>query len=94
VAKRKPWTVPENYVRVSPATELRKIGLPILLNFGWALAMLSLIPGASGTPFSVMRLYSPDFGMLALASAVIAIVWGIVQVGLRARGLLSAECSV
>ncbi len=83
VSKRRPWSVQEQHIPVSPAIELRKIGLPVVLNFGWAACVLSLIPGASGTPFSVMKLYVPDFGFFATASAVLAVVWGTAQVVLR-----------
>jgi hypothetical protein len=88
VSKRRPWTVQEQHIPVSPAIELRKIGLPVVLNFGWAACVLSLIPGASGTPFSVMKLYVPDFGFFATASVVVGVTWGTAQVVLRVGCLL------
>jgi CubicO group peptidase (beta-lactamase class C family) len=90
--KRKPWVVLDKHVPVSILVELRKIGLPILLNYGWAICVLSLLPGASGTPFSVMKLYVPDFGFFATVSVVLAIGWGTAQVVLRAGGI--AKCRV
>jgi len=88
--RRRPWIVQEKHLPVSFIVELRKIGLPILLNFGWAFAVLSLLPGASGTPFSVMKLYVPDYGFFATASVIVAVAWGTMQVVLRVRGLLRA----
>ena len=81
--RRRPWRVLEAHLPVSVLTELRKIGLPILLNFGWAAFVLYALPSASGTPFSVMKLYVPDFGFFAQASVILAIVWGTMQVVLR-----------
>jgi hypothetical protein len=89
VLKRRPWVVHENHTPISVLVELRKIGLPILLNFGWAFAVISLLPGTSGTPFSVMKLYVPDYGLLATASVVIAVLWGTLQTVLRVGGLLA-----
>ena len=86
--KRRPWIVRKTHVPVSALVELRKIGLPLLLNFGWASGILLALPGGQGIPFSVMKLYAPDFGILAQTSAVLAVVWGTVQVALRVACLV------
>ena len=80
----------EKHLPLSAFTELRKIGLPIVLNFGWAACVLSILPSASGTPFTVMRLYVPDFGLFAQASVTLAVIWGTAQVVLRVRSLTRA----
>ena len=81
--KKRPWTVLPEHLPLSAITELRKFVLPVLLNYGWACIVVFAIPGGQGIPFSVMKLYAPDFGMLAQMSAGIAVVWGTAQVAAR-----------
>lgn len=89
--KRKPWIVSPNQIPVSISTELRKFGLPVLFNFGWATLVLVFLPGTQATSFAVMKLYAPDFGLLAQMSAVLAIVWGTLQVTLRIGRLIRVD---
>ncbi|MFC1639897.1 serine hydrolase domain-containing protein [Gemmatimonadota bacterium] len=85
--KRRPWTVSPEHIPISASTELRKFGLPLLLNYGWACIVVLAVPGGQGIPFNVMKLYVPDFGLLAQMSAGIAVVWGTAQVVLRLLSL-------
>lgn len=46
--KKRPWTVLPEHVPLSVSTELRKVGLPLLLNYGWACIVVLAVPGGQG----------------------------------------------
>lgn len=87
--KRRPWRATVLAGRRGWLRELRRIGLPIALNLAWVLIVLVALPDGFQTPLPVMLLFAPDLMSVFLASAGIATLWAVVQVGLRVRRLRS-----
>jgi CubicO group peptidase (beta-lactamase class C family) len=62
-----------------PRTRTRKIirlGLPVLLSLLWAYVCMAVLPNVLMIPFEALLFL--DFGVLALASLAIAVLWGVI----------------
>lgn len=59
----------------------RYIVLPLVWNAAIAYVLLVTLPSAFGTNMSVILLFQPDVGWVALISGVFAIVWGLLRTG-------------
>jgi Beta-lactamase len=69
-----------------------RVGLPLVLNFLWALTLLVVLPPLLSLPLQTLVLL--DFGLVVLSSAGLALVWGVVLrpvlvlLALRVKGTL------
>jgi CubicO group peptidase (beta-lactamase class C family) len=55
-----------------------RVGLPLVVNVGWALALLLVFPKLA-YPLRPTMLIVPDLGYLVLASGLTALVWGVLR---------------
>ena len=60
----------------------RYIALPFIWNAAIAYILLVTLPIAFGAKMSVILLFQPDVGWVALISGVFAIVWGVISTGI------------
>jgi hypothetical protein len=61
---------------------VRYIALPLIWNGIIAYVLLVLLPGAFGAKMSVILLFQPDVGWVAVVSGIFAIVWGVISTGI------------
>jgi hypothetical protein len=67
------------------------IFVPLVLNFLWAIVVLVGLPKVFGTSLSVLVTGMPDIGSTLVASAMIALVWGIVRTAMAYFALRAAK---
>ena len=60
----------------------RYIALPFVWNAAIAYILLMILPGAFGAKISVILLFQPDVGWIAVISGIFAIVWGVISTGI------------
>ena len=60
----------------------RYIALPFIWNAAIACILLVALPIAFGSKLSVILLFQPDVGWVALISGIFAIVWGLLRTGI------------
>jgi hypothetical protein len=60
----------------------RYVALPLIWNAAIAYILLVTLPGAFGAEMSVILLFQPDVGWVAVISGVFAIVWGLLRTGI------------
>jgi ABC-type uncharacterized transport system permease subunit len=60
----------------------RHIVLPLIWNAAIACILLVIVPVAFGAEMSVILLFQPDVGWVAVISGVFAIAWGLLRTGL------------
>ena len=60
----------------------RYIALPLIWNAAIAYILLVILPSAFGAKMSVILLFQPDFGWVAVISGVFAVVWGLLRTGI------------
>jgi CubicO group peptidase (beta-lactamase class C family) len=68
-----------------PPTQMqvvRYIALPFIWNAAIAYVLLVILPSAFGAKMSVILLFQPDIGWVAVISGVFAIVWGLLRTGI------------
>jgi len=58
------------------------IALPLIWNAAIAGILLVILPIVFGTKMSVILLFQPDVGWVAIISGIVAIVWGVLRTGL------------
>jgi len=64
-----------------------RLGVPLLANVGWALAVLLLVPRAVRAPWSAVVMGLPDLAYPLLASCVLSLLWGPLRTVLAIRAL-------
>jgi ABC-type amino acid transport system permease subunit len=57
-----------------------RVGLPLLVNWSWALIVLVGLPRIISAPLPAALMGLPDLGYLLVASAVLASGWGLARV--------------
>ena len=70
-------TRPESRPQGPRAMALR-VGLPLVANLGWGLGLLLVFPQVA-YPLRPTMLIVPDLGYLVVASALMALTWGILR---------------
>jgi hypothetical protein len=55
------------------------IGLPLVLNLGWAALILVALPRFFGLPFGDAVFLLGDYAVVLAASAVVALIWGVLR---------------
>ena len=55
-----------------------RVGLPLIANLGWGLGLLLVFPQVA-YPLRPTMLIVPDLGYLIVASALVALTWGVVR---------------
>jgi len=60
----------------------RYITLPLIWNAALASVLLVILPIAFGAKMSVILLFQPDVGWVAIISGILAIVWGLLSTGI------------
>jgi CubicO group peptidase (beta-lactamase class C family) len=70
---------------------LRHVGLPLIVDATIALGLLIGLPIAFETPLSVMLVFQPDLIGIAMISATLALVGGLLRSGVSFRLLLKAS---
>jgi hypothetical protein len=58
------------------------IVLPLIWNIVIAYVLLVVLPGAFGANMSVILLFQPDVGWVAVISGAFAIIWGLLRTGI------------
>jgi CubicO group peptidase (beta-lactamase class C family) len=72
----------------------RSIALSLTWNAAIACILLVIVPVAFGTKMSVILLFQPDVGWIAIVSGIFAIVWGLLRTGIlisRMRQALDSQ---
>jgi CubicO group peptidase (beta-lactamase class C family) len=64
-----------------------RLGWPLLISWVWALVVLVGLPRAIRAPLAAVLMGLPDLGYLLLASALVALGWGVARVLWAARVL-------
>jgi hypothetical protein len=67
------------------------VALPFFWNAAIAYGLLVTLPSAFGAKMSVILLFQPDVGWVALISGVFAIVWGLLRTGVVVSTLRQAS---
>ena len=65
----------------------RYIALPFIWNATIAYLLLVALPIAFGAKMSVILLFQPDVGWVAVISGIFAIVWGLMRTGIVVSNL-------
>ena len=68
----------------------RHIALPLIWNAAIAFILLVILPAAFGAKMSVILLFQPDVGWVAVISGVFALVWGLLGTGIMTSNLRQA----
>jgi hypothetical protein len=56
-----------------------RVRLPVVLNLGWGLFALVVVPAFFGAPLSFLLYLVPDFSATLLASGAVALIWAVVR---------------
>jgi len=67
------------------------IGLPLALALTWALLLLLGLPQVGGRSLPFLLLYVPDLGYMLIASAALALAWGIISIFVSLSDLTSND---
>lgn len=60
----------------------RYVALPLIWNVALAYVLLVTLPSAFGAKMSVILLFQPDVGWVAVITGIFAIVWGLLRTGI------------
>ncbi len=70
----------------SGAFGLFSLWFPLLTTLVAAWVILSLVPSLFGSPLDTIRLFSPDFGLALIATAVTGVLWAVFRLGIAYTG--------
>jgi CubicO group peptidase (beta-lactamase class C family) len=71
-----------NAQTLTPIQVVLNIALPLVWNTVIAYVLLVVVPDSFGAKMSVILLFQPDVGWIAVISGVFAIVWGLLRTGI------------
>ena len=75
--RAQPERAPRGWLQV-----LLHVGLPLLVNLAWALAVLVGMPRVFGVPLAVLVAGIPDFGSILVVSGATALGWSVLRTAL------------
>jgi CubicO group peptidase (beta-lactamase class C family) len=77
--KLRAWQTGARRAASSRARRALDIGLPLVTNLLWAACVLFALPFALRMPIPFILLVMPDLALVLVASASVAVVWGVVR---------------
>jgi hypothetical protein len=87
------WRLQPERRPASRGARLWHIGLPLVINLTWGIAILFVLPSQLGIPPRILVASFPDLILILALSAVTALAWSVLRTVMALHALRAAEAS-